>query len=180
VLGRVGFGSIASAVLIVVAGCGGGGSGTNSVNSTQASATTHHRHHVVPCRNGEYGDVGYRYPGRILGIPDGYFYSGDMTRDRKMWWVNDCRHFTVVGGGADPDHLQTGLLGILREPDRAPHHESTKYIKVPGAGAVVITKAPLGPSVETWAQKRGNIEFKGKHGITGTLHLRDDTVTLNQ
>jgi hypothetical protein len=139
----------------------------------------HHRDRPMPCHKGSYGDLGYRYPGRILGIPDGYFSDRAMTLGAKMWWVNDCRHFTVVGGGADPDHLQMGLLGILRERDHAPNNESVKYIKVPGAGTVVITKAPLGPGVETWAQKRGNIEFKSKNGITGTLHLKDDTVTLD-
>jgi hypothetical protein len=33
--------------------------------------------------------------------------------------------------------------------------------------------------VVRWAQKRGNIEFNGANGITGTLHLADDTVTVN-
>ena len=53
------------------------------------------------------------------------------------------------------------------------------YVKVPGAGPVKITKAPLGPGTEVWAQKHGNFEFTSKNGITGTLHLKDDTVTVN-
>jgi hypothetical protein len=51
-------------------------------------------------------------------------------------------------------------------------------VKVPGAGALEITKAPLGRKVEVWAQKRGNLHFTSKNGIDGTLHLKDDSITL--
>jgi hypothetical protein len=53
-------------------------------------------------------------------------------------------------------------------------------INVPGAGALRITRAPLGRSVQTWAQKRGKLRFTSEHGITGTLHLEDDTVTVDR
>jgi hypothetical protein len=57
---------------------------------------------------------------------------------------------------------------------------SPPLLLFPNAGKIEITGAPLGSKVETWAQKHGNFEFKGEHGITGTLHLKDDTVTMDR
>ncbi len=47
-------------------------------------------------------------------------------------------------------------------------------LKIPGSGPVRITSAPLGHKVMTSAQRRGDLRFKGKNGVTGTLHLEDD------
>jgi hypothetical protein len=174
--------------VVAVAGCGGGSDDISSVSSTQANATTRHRDHLVPCRIPRYahggkfptsGDLSYRYPGSIrpaVGPP--YVGPGEMSGDSNMWWTNDCHAFTVVTAGSDGDHPGDGLLAIHREHLNHPHN-TWKEIKVPDAGILEITKAPLGPSVETWAQKRGNIQFKGDGGITGTLHLSDDSVTLD-
>jgi hypothetical protein len=53
-------------------------------------------------------------------------------------------------------------------------------VTVPGTGAVRITYAPEGRGpVQTWSQERGDIEFTSANGITGTLHLADDTVTVD-
>jgi hypothetical protein len=52
-------------------------------------------------------------------------------------------------------------------------------VKVLGAAPLRITGAPLGRKVETGAQRSGNIRFVGARGVRGTLHLRDDSVSLN-
>jgi hypothetical protein len=44
---------------------------------------------------------------------------------------------------------------------------------------VKITRAPLGRDVITSSQWHGNLKFKGTKGVTGTLHLRDDSITLD-
>jgi hypothetical protein len=146
-------------------------------------AATHRRDRPVPCRNRAYGDVGYRYPGSIrpaVGKP--YVGPGETWDETNMWWASDCHILTVVTAGSDGDRHADGALVIQRTHYENPTHPhiTEKKVNVPSGGVLEITKAPLGPSVETWAQRRGNIEFKGKNGITGTLHLADDTVTLNK
>lgn len=75
----------------------------------------------------------------------------------------------------------TGIFGIYRQ-DFVHVRQYGDLVRVPGAGALEITKAPLGRGIPYWAvQKRGNIHFTSitsKKRINGALHLRDDTVTL--
>jgi hypothetical protein len=181
--GRVLFAVIASVIVIDLAGCGGG---VDSVRSTQAHATTGHpraqragSNAEMPCTG---GDQFYSYSGRILGIVGGYFAPGTFAKEGNMWWTGTCQRFTAVGAGSDPAQRADGLLAILRQPAQTVRRTrgTVKTVKVPNAGALKITKAPIGPGVETWAQERGDIEFKGTNGVTGTLHLSDDTVTLNK
>jgi hypothetical protein len=82
-------------------------------------------------------------------------------------------HPEPLGAGA-------GMQQIVNEWNTGTHRLVTTHdVRVQGAGPLKITKAPLGPKVVHWAQKHGNIEFNCKSGITGTLHLSDDTMTLN-
>jgi hypothetical protein len=46
-------------------------------------------------------------------------------------------------------------------------------------GPLRITDAPQGPDVVDSAQGNGEIEFVGRDGIRGTLHLSDDSVTID-
>jgi hypothetical protein len=66
---------------------------------------------------------------------------------------------------------------IFRERER-PFSQVLDVVDVRGAGALRITRAPTGTRAASWAQRRGNIHFIGETGLTGTLHLKDDTVTL--
>ena len=50
---------------------------------------------------------------------------------------------------------------------------------VPGAGALRITDAPLGREVARWAPRQAELRFTSRNGITGTLDLKDDSVTLD-
>jgi hypothetical protein len=163
-------------------------------NGIPVSQPRNHHYHAVSCRNGAYGDVGSRYPGSIRGaVGPPYVGPEEMWDETNMWWASDCHIFTVVTAGSDGDHHADGALVIQRTHYENPSHPqiTEKKVNVPSGGILEITKAPLGSSVETWAQRRGNIEFKseargrGGHrlhapgsGITGTLHLSDDTVTL--
>jgi hypothetical protein len=117
-------------------------------------------------------------PGEVFPHPSqGFTPTVSLWPVVSEWWTSDHRSLTVVDSGGDPGHRSTGVLGIFRH-DYIRISQDFDIVKVAGAGALKITHAPLGPKVETWAQRRGNIEFEGKNGITGTLHLRDDTVTL--
>lgn len=185
------FSAIACLIVIAVAGCGGGGQSisTRSAHAQRDHPQQNHRQHPkkrarrrrLACHNGS-GET--RIPGKIIpgSQVDGYFPTQTLAPLRSQWETGDCRDFTAVDAGRDYSHTSEGLLGIYRHHYGRPYHNqvTTKTVTVPGAGPLRITKAPLGPSVETWAQERGEIDFAGKNSITGTLYLRDDTVTLNR
>jgi hypothetical protein len=126
------------------------------------------------------GHPGAPQPGEILSHKetDGYFPTVVLWPLKNQWQASDRRRYTAVDAGADASKPSNGLFGIYRH-NYIRVKETEKAVKVRGAGALKITKAPLGPSAETWAQKHGNIQFKGQKGVTGTLHLADDTVTVN-
>jgi hypothetical protein len=96
------------------------------------------------------------------------------------WQISNHRHYTTVEAGGDVPHRRLGVLGIFRQ-DWIHGTEKSHLVKVPGAGRVKITKAPLGRGrVQTWAQEQGSIRFVGKLGVRGTLHLKNDTVTIQR
>jgi hypothetical protein len=49
-------------------------------------------------------------------------------------------------------------------------------VEVPEAGPLTITRANLSKQVS--ARPQGDVEFTSKNGITGFLHLADDSVTI--
>jgi len=111
--------------------------------------------------------------------PEGFISTMDLWPIRNEWVVSDPRRFTAVDAGADPTDPTMGVFGIFRQ-NYVWVTQKTDLVKVAGAGALQIPRAPLGQgAVQTWAQRRGNLEFTSKNGVTGTLHLTDDTVTLN-
>jgi hypothetical protein len=79
----------------------------------------------------------------------------------------------------NPANHSVGELGIFRQ-DFVKATQTQHVVHVPGAGALRITDAPLGRDVATWAQKRADLGFVGTRGVRGTLHLRDDTVTIER
>jgi hypothetical protein len=93
------------------------------------------------------------------------------------WTVGDQHQTTTVVAGAGHPH-GSGRFVISRLRVR-PFEQSTNVVRVPGAGPVSIVHAPLGPRVVHSAQ-RGDIEFASTSGVTGTLHLKDDTLTLDR
>jgi hypothetical protein len=56
--------------------------------------------------------------------------------------------------------------------------QTARDVDVKDSGPVTITSAPTGHNVGTSAQKTGEIQFRGANGVTGTLHLSNDTVSV--
>ena len=71
--------------------------------------------------------------------------------------------------------LTAGLVLLVHS---APSGSSSTPAAFPGAGALKITDAPRGLKAAR-APGRAELRFTSKNGVTGTLHLRDDTVTLD-
>jgi hypothetical protein len=117
-------------------------------------------------------------PGRIVPGGPGPFFSSDVISPiLNGWEASDHRSYTAVDAGVNPADHSMGELGVFRQSFvRA--RQTQDVVDVPGAGAVRITDAPLGRDVSSWAQKRGNLRFAGTRGVRGTLHLRNDKVTI--
>jgi hypothetical protein len=99
---------------------------------------------------------------------------------RNGWSVGNRGRSTLVcaGGAGDLGPSTTGRFVLLRTNDRWATQELSK-VDVPKSGPLKLTQAPLGRDVVTSAQRRGNLAFKGTEGVTGTLHLKDDSVALD-
>jgi hypothetical protein len=113
-------------------------------------------------------------PARIVSDPEPAGANSGLQHIVNEWRVGTRREETFVSAGP-------GRFVITRESPCHPRYnlKHGDAVYVPGAGALKITKAPLGPKVVNWAQKRGNLQFTSKNGISGTLHLKDDTVSLS-
>jgi hypothetical protein len=96
------------------------------------------------------------------------------------WRAGDHRGVTLVEAGlaGDDPSGNNGRFVVFRERER-PFAQNVDVVDVRGAGALRITAAPTGRRAGHWAQRRGELEFAGEEGITGTLHLRDDTLTVD-
>jgi hypothetical protein len=116
---------------------------------------------------------------RIIQHPQGFFSTSIIWPLTNEWHVASRRTFTAVDAGVDAADHSVGTFGIFRQ-NFVQVRQDEDLVKVPGAGALQITKAPLGRKVEVWAQKRGNLHFTSKNGVRGTLHLKDDSITLNR
>jgi hypothetical protein len=119
-------------------------------------------------------------PAKMTPPMGGFAPATIMWPDNGGWHVGSHTLTTDIEAGGDAQHRADGLFQIIREyPLRSTSPQTNDLVRVAGSGPITITKAPLGSKVVVSAQKHGNIEFKSKRGITGTLHLDDDTVTLN-
>jgi hypothetical protein len=99
---------------------------------------------------------------------------------RNGWIAETQKRSTVVcAGGASYDGPSNGRFIIMRWDDTTGAQETAK-VDVPGSGPVKITQAPLGRRVAGSAQRHGNLAFEGTKNVTGTLHLKDDSVTLSR
>jgi hypothetical protein len=122
------------------------------------------------------------FPAKIVDRPDPGVSSSILENVTNGWVAQDHNHSTTLAAGrAYRAHgpATTGLFAIYRLQMK-PFDQHTSLVEVPNAGTLRITKAPLGRNGAIWAQKRGKIEFTSTKGVTGTLHLKDDTVTLKR
>jgi hypothetical protein len=96
--------------------------------------------------------------------------------------VGTHRLVTSVTAGAESRGSSTGLLSITRDRPCDPHYTRTHgdLIRVSETGPLKITDAPLGSRALESAQRNANISFTGSNGVSGTLHLGDDAVTVNR
>jgi hypothetical protein len=162
---------------VILLGCGGGDPTSDSTTQSAAASANH-----WACPNGS----GYKmYPAQETAriVPDPEPISGTFLQyPVNQWRVGTHRLVTSVTAGAESGRSTTGLLAITRDSPCDPHYARTHndLIRVAGAGPLKITDAPLGPRALGSAQRRANIEFTGRSGITGTLRLSDDSVTVKR
>jgi hypothetical protein len=199
---------LAAAALIAAAlgmvACGGGGGATTGTTATdhgsragsrsQAGISQHQQRaasrrlarelgvsarRVKRLRSGRGFAATSVRPGEIVPGGPGPFFSSDVISIRNGWQASDHRSYTAVEAGVNPADRSLGELGIFRQ-DFVKATQTQHLVKVPHAGALKITDAPLGRQVATWAQRRGNLRFAGARGVRGTLHLRTDEVTIER
>ena len=202
--------AVASAAIVAgVAGCGSG-AGTSSTTATSASggnanggggggggqsgtqsgggpgAPQNARTKNPGSRHRNQGPPGttmqHTYAARILGQAQsqgGPIQPAELWPVRNSWRVSDHRTFTAVYAGANPDHHDTGRLVIFRQ-DFIHVRQTARDVDVQNSGPLEITSAPTGPSVGSSAQQNGDFQFRGTKGVTGTLHLSNDMVSVNR
>jgi hypothetical protein len=119
-------------------------------------------------------------PAKILPDPDPVVPADVLNPIVNGWRAGDRRGITLVEAGlaGDDPSGTTGRFVIFRERER-PFAQNVHLVDVPGSGKLRITGAPAGPGAARSAQRRGKIEFTSEGGVTGTLDLRHDRVTLD-
>jgi phage portal protein BeeE len=123
----------------------------------------------------------HTYAARIVGhgkSQGGPIQPAELWPVTNSWRVSDHKTFTAVYAGANPQHRDNGRLVVFRQ-DFIHVKQTSHDVNVPGSGPVTITSAPTGKKVGTSAQRNGEIQFRGANGVTGTLHLSNDTVTVS-
>jgi photosystem II stability/assembly factor-like uncharacterized protein len=120
-------------------------------------------------------------PGELLGQKqaEGVISTAILDPVLNAWEAGTRGRTTEVFAGGDARRPSVGLFVIFRD-NHLTAHQNAKDVRVVGAGALRIAKAPLGRSVIFWAQRRGNLQFVGRRGVRGTLHLADDSVTIKR
>jgi hypothetical protein len=119
---------------------------------------------------------GHTNPARISG-ENAAFTTSSILLPVNVWTAGDCHRVTQIEAGAAGWHASAGIFVITRI--RGSSSARPRYIVVPDSGAVRITDAPVGPEVITSAQERGELAFESKRGITGSVNVGDNTVTLS-
>jgi hypothetical protein len=119
-------------------------------------------------------------PAKIVPDPDPVVPADVLNPIVNGWRAGDRRGITLVEAGlaGDDPSGTTGRFVIFRERER-PFAQDVDLVDVPRSGELRITAAPTGPREARSAQRRGKIEFTSKGGVTGTLDLRHDRVTLD-
>jgi len=158
--------ALALAIVLALAACG-------SDEATTTSATT-----------GTTGAGGGQAmkdtsPAEIEDNPQGFASSDVISPVENAWRAGGHNRFTEVDAGALARDRHTGAFAIFRN-DYAAIEQTMKLVEVKDAGTLTITSAPTGPDVVDSAQEDAEIEFEGSNGVSGTLHLADDTVTLDE
>jgi hypothetical protein len=165
-------------------GGGGGGGGSKNRGGGGPGAPPKTRTKHPGPRHRHQGPPGTKmqrtYAARIVGhraSVGGPIQPAELWPVTNSWRVSDHKTFTAVYAGANPDHHATGRLVVFRQ-DFVHVKQTARDVDVNGSGPVTITSAPTGHDVGTSAQENGEIRFRGASGVTGTLHLSNDTVSV--
>jgi hypothetical protein len=163
-------------------GGGGGGGKQGGTDSGPGAPPKTRTKHPGP-RHSHQGPPGtkmqHTYAARIVGHGEsvgGPIQPAELWPVTNSWRVSDHKTFTAVYAGANPDHHDTGRFVVFRQ-DFVHVKQTAQDVDVHGSGPVTITSAPAGHDVGTSAQKTGEIQFRGANGVTGTLHLSNDSVS---
>lgn len=103
--------------------------------------------------------------------------SPQVLRPGNAWLVSNGATLVAVYAGAGANDPQTGRFVIVRQ-NLVAGVQTQKVVDVPGAGALAITDAPRGASVESSAQ-RGRLWFHGAAGKSGVLDLATDGAVMH-
>jgi hypothetical protein len=117
-------------------------------------------------------------PAAVVTSPQSFIGSESLGQIDNAWRTSDAKTFTQVEAGSVPGGDSVGVLAVFRHSFKNATQEAD-LVKVIGAGALKITKAPTGSGVESTSQRRGKIEFSSENGARGTLDLSDDSVHLD-
>jgi hypothetical protein len=166
------------AVALTVAGCGGGTPSSSAPTNQPDTAAS--KGPANPCDHPHTYSLAARFetiePAQINRQAISGFPGNVIGQVRDAWNAGDHHSTTtVLAGVGGYRHGNDGELLILRD-GLAPR---TNAVFVRDAGPIRITNAPLGCQVVTWAQQRGNLQFTSRRGVSGTLDLSDDTITLS-
>lgn len=121
--------------------------------------------------------IGEPAPASIVSDPAPLFSSDELWPITNAWGAETRRTLTAVQAGRDPYDPSVGVLGIFRQ-NFVRVRQTQTLIRVPGAGPLEITDAPLGRGAKRSAQADGEIGFEGAGGLRGTLDLTNDSVSI--
>jgi hypothetical protein len=113
-------------------------------------------------------------PARMLGSEVPVPVAPSILRARNGWLVSDGRTLVAVYAGASGSDPSYGRVVIVRQ-DLAAGKQTIRIVDTGPTGAVAISAAPLGASVETSAQT-GAVRLETAGGRALVLDLGDDTV----
>jgi hypothetical protein len=118
-------------------------------------------------------------PARVVADPDPLVPADVLNPVANEWRAGDRRGITVVQAGLagdDPSGTK-GRFVIFRERER-PFAQAVEVVDVPGAGGLRIGDAPTGRREARSARRHGELAFAGSRGVTGTLDLGSEQVSL--
>jgi len=100
--------------------------------------------------------------------------SPSLVRIKNGWMVGNGKQQVAVYAGAAGDDPSTGRLAIVRQ-DLVDGTQTVRTLDAGPTGALAITAAPLGSSVETSAQT-GSIRIRTSAGRALFLDLATGTL----
>jgi hypothetical protein len=114
-------------------------------------------------------------PARLLGSDVPVPIPPSLLRVQNGWLVSDGRTLVAVYAGAAGDDPAAGRVVVVRQ-DLVAGRQTARTLDAGPTGALRITAAPLGKSVETSAQT-GSVLLRAADGRTLKLDLGSGTLT---